>query len=66
MRMSSPFDSHEATPAGLPLPAVTYRGPVTTPELQTIVLASPPIDGTREEQEAWAKALIDSMRPETA
>jgi hypothetical protein len=31
-----------------------------------IVLASPPIDGTREKLETWAKALIDSIRPETA
>jgi hypothetical protein len=39
---------------------------VTSPQPAKIVLASPPIDGTREELETWAKALIDSMRPETA
>jgi hypothetical protein len=39
---------------------------VTTPKPAKIVLASPPIDGTREELETWAQRLIDSMRPETA
>jgi hypothetical protein len=40
--------------------------PVTTPKPETIWLVSPPIDGTPEEREEWAKALIDAMRPKTA
>jgi hypothetical protein len=45
---------------------VTYPRTLTEPKLQTIVLATVPLVGTPQERETWARALIDSMRLETA
>lgn len=33
-------------------------------EQQRVVLATPPVGGALKKLEAWAQALIDSMRPE--